>query len=524
MNGLKLMRRVIVSRAPNQNVQPGYGKSLEPHRKRSALKLVNQSKRSTVHNPVDEVLKALTNVSTSRLAVLDESGNVLCASKGWRSFENTLRNIGNQSDSKHYFEDCVGMASSSEKGQNSTLSDDIQRLLLGSQTEFQKQYCCGGDVESSPFVINGKRLNVRDCALRILLTLDDATSQNDVRRKGEFPLTQLLETTKTIVWEADAESWRFNYVSEQAEKILGYPIAEWYQEDFLASHISPEDKHRIICQRHSQLERQYNLTFRMVAADGSIIWLHNLVLVTFEGRKPKQISGFMVDISEQRRAEESLRELGGRLIAAQEKERSRIACELHDDFNQRLALLSIELEQLGKKIPKEFDLRQSCQAIQKQTREISADLHRLSYRLHPTKLDHLGLEAAVASLCEEFSDSSNLKIRFQEHGFPATLPKDVALCVFRIAQEALRNCIKHSHARHAQVVLSRTTGAVRLSVSDDGCGFDMTSEKRESGLGLISMRERLRLVGGEIQIKSRPHCGTRIEVSVPLSCDLLFVI
>jgi signal transduction histidine kinase len=127
-------------------------------------------------------------------------------------------------------------------------------------------------------------------------------------------------------------------------------------------------------------------------------------------------------------------------------------------------------------------------------------------------------------LCEELSAGADLKIEFHQHRLPATIPKDVALCLFRIAQEALRNCIKHSGGGKAQVVLSRTRDAIRLSVSDDGCGFDQKSQFSERGLGFISMRERLHVVGGELQVFSEPGCGMRLEVSVPLLHDMVFVI
>jgi signal transduction histidine kinase len=214
--------------------------------------------------------------------------------------------------------------------------------------------------------------------------------------------------------------------------------------------------------------------------------------------------------------EESLVHLSGRFINAQEEERKRIARELHDDLNQSMALLSVELAQLGQRIQKSRSLRSVVQSLQTKAQEISAEIHRLSYRLHPSKLDHLGLAAAVEGLCAELSRNRKLRIEFQQKGFPESIPKDVSLCVFRVAQESLRNCLKHSGARKAQVVLEKMEGAVRLSVSDDGCGFDTKSEAMQKGLGFTSMRERLYLVGGELQVSSLPLRGTRIEISVPL--------
>ena len=359
----------------------------------------------------------------------------------------------------------------------------------------------------SPVLVREQRLAIPD---ELLTTV--------ALRTSEVTLNRLLKTTKILVWEAEAEaeSWRFTYVGKQAKEMLGYPITDWYEPDFLDRHLHPEDKNQILSQRHAD---QYDLTFRMIAGDGRVVWFQNLISVTSRYGKTRRMSGFMIDISERKRNEENLTDLSGRLIAAQEKERGRIACELHDDFNQRLALLSIELEQLGKTIPKVSDNCQLLQKIQRQIQEISADIHRLSYRLHPSKLDHLGLAAAVKSLCEEVSESGKLKIEFQEHGFPAALEKDTALCLFRVAQEALRNSVKHSGAQSVRVLLWKTINAVRVSVADDGNGFDPESEVRRSGLGFISMRERVQTVGGQMQIHSQPQCGTCISVSVPLRGD-----
>jgi signal transduction histidine kinase len=160
-------------------------------------------------------------------------------------------------------------------------------------------------------------------------------------------------------------------------------------------------------------------------------------------------------------------------------------------------------------------MRQRLCKLRDQVKEISTDIHRLSYRLHPSKLDHLGLAAAIQSLCKELTDSGKLKVDLQQKSIRADLPRDVTLCVFRIAQEALRNCSRHSDAHSAQVFLEHTRDAIRLSVSDNGCGFDPDSDQVKKGLGFVSMKERLRLVDGDLQIFSKPLRGTRIEVCVP---------
>jgi PAS domain S-box-containing protein len=334
----------------------------------------------------------------------------------------------------------------------------------------------------------------------------------------ELPLNALLDEAKILFWTADSRSSRFTYVSKQAKKMLGYPVKHWYDPGFLPSHVHPDDQSKVftLCGSYSHIERQCEITFRIFAKNGRVVWLRNLINVDLEEGKVAQVYGFMVDITDRKLADEALLDLGGRLISAQEAERGRIARELHDDVNQRMALLSIELEQLGRGI-NEPAKQNIFEKLQRQVKDLSSDIHRLSYRLHPSKLDHLGLGAAVNSLCEEFSESAKRKVVCHRSGFPSTLPKDVELCIFRIAQEAVRNSVRHSQAETIRVVLIRTRNAVRLSVSDNGCGFNPKSEVMQSGLGFISMRERLHVVGGEMRVYSQPRRGTRVEVSVPLT-------
>jgi signal transduction histidine kinase len=223
------------------------------------------------------------------------------------------------------------------------------------------------------------------------------------------------------------------------------------------------------------------------------------------------------DITRRKQAEDELRSISGRLIDAHEEERTRLARELHDDLSQQLAMLAFEIDQLQPRIlVDQKDLKSSVQHLRAKTQELCSEIHRLSYQLHPFKLDHLGLSEAIKSLCGEVSDYQDLKVRFQQKGFPAELPADVTLCVFRIAQESLQNIVKHSGAREAEVIVTKTTNAVRLRVSDQGCGFDIEQAKTKKRLGLLSVRERLRLVGGHVSIDSAPTLGTMIDVFIPL--------
>lgn len=211
-----------------------------------------------------------------------------------------------------------------------------------------------------------------------------------------------------------------------------------------------------------------------------------------------------------------LRDLASRLISAQEEERRRIARELHDDLSQEIALLSIHLEQLSRTIDGPESIKQCCLNLQDHVREISKNIYRLSYSLHPSKLEHFGLTAALNGLCQQFSVSGGLQVKFDQRGSVSELPKDVTLCIFRVAQEALRNCAKHSNSEKACLYLSVDGGQVRLSISDQGCGFEMSPETLKRGLGFTSMRERVMIVGGAISVHSAPRVGTSVEAIIPL--------
>lgn len=211
-----------------------------------------------------------------------------------------------------------------------------------------------------------------------------------------------------------------------------------------------------------------------------------------------------------------LHDVASRLINAREEERKMLARELHDDLGQKIALLSLELEQFRKSVTDSNELTPQFETLQERIFEIATDLQRLSHRLHPMKLDYLGLATAVNSLCRDLNETGKLKIELLQEGELVQLPKDPALCAYRIVQEALRNCTKHSRAENVRVVLVNTGHKLRLSIFDDGCGFDMESENRKHGLGLTSMWERVRTVGGFICIRSKPGFGTLVDVSIPL--------
>jgi signal transduction histidine kinase len=204
-----------------------------------------------------------------------------------------------------------------------------------------------------------------------------------------------------------------------------------------------------------------------------------------------------------------------KLIQAQEYERSRLARELHDDINQRIAFLAMTLDGLKRRVPS--PLGKEIGEIRKQIGDLASDIQALSHRLHSPKLELLGLTKAIAALCKELSEGQGVNIEFHADGVPENLPQDVSLCLFRIMQEALQNALKHSGVRHFRVWLRNRVNGLELVVQDSGRGFDPDQEIHGPGLGLSSMRERLKPFGGRLSIESQPQHGTTIYARLPLS-------
>jgi signal transduction histidine kinase len=261
----------------------------------------------------------------------------------------------------------------------------------------------------------------------------------------------------------------------------------------------------------------FQMEYRLRRKDGVYRWIFDQGVPRFnaDGSFAGYI-GSAVDITERKLAEEALSTVSQKLIEAQEQERSRIARELHDDINQQLALLVINLESLKQGVPASV-VSQRIGETSKQIVDIGKDIQALSHRLHSPKLEYLGLAAAAKSFCRELSDQQKVEITFHSENIPKELPQEISICLFRVLQEALQNAIKHSGARQFQVSLRRGASEIELTVHDSGRGFDPDEAIKGRGLGLTSMRERLKLVNGELSTDSQLERGTTIHARVPLS-------
>jgi len=252
---------------------------------------------------------------------------------------------------------------------------------------------------------------------------------------------------------------------------------------------------------------------------------HGTVWVQWEIRPWKTDEGvqggiliFAVDISAHKQMQAALRDTSRRLVESQEQERTRIGRELHDDIGQRLAMLTVELDDLqGKLGASVSDATQCLASIRRRVVDISSGVHSLSQQLYSPSLEIIGIAAAMRGFCRDFAAGQKVDIHFEAGKINGAPAQDVSLCLLRVLQEALHNAAKHSHVRHFDVRLACSTNELNLQASDQGAGFDLESAMRSGGLGLSSMRERVRLIHGTISIDSKPRGGTTIRVRAPLA-------
>ena len=250
--------------------------------------------------------------------------------------------------------------------------------------------------------------------------------------------------------------------------------------------------------------------------EGGTTWLRWEVRpwLNLEGL-PGGILIFAEDITRRKQMEEVLSDMSRKLIESQEQERARIGRELHDDINQRLAMLAMELDQLQ---GDPSDIQSRVRRLREQTLEISSDVQALSHDLHSSKLEYLGVVGGIKSWCKEFAARQRMEIDFKDD-VSSVLPFEVGLCLLRVLQEALHNSVKHSGVKRIEVQLAEKSNEVQLTVCDLGTGFDTEAAKQHGGLGLKSMRERVRLVNGTIEIRSKPMRGTTVCVRVPFKSE-----
>jgi PAS domain S-box-containing protein len=330
----------------------------------------------------------------------------------------------------------------------------------------------------------------------------------------------MAESSPVLLWVAHADS-EFTEINEEWERFTGVSRAGnlgagWMQR------IHPKDLAGWLesLAEAFRLSRGISTRFRLERRDGQYRWMLVRAHPLFaEDGALAGFSGCSIDVTDELEIADAASDFSCRLIQAQEGERSRIARELHDDITQRMALLANGIQELD--LPR-FRLtlpqrKRQIEELKELAVEISSDLQFLSRQLHPSKLQYLGLPAAIRSLCREVSARHKLDVACVVRDVPDKLPEPISLNLFRTAQESLQNVVKHSRAQHASVELIGEAASIRLRVSDDGVGFELNREVSSRGLGLTSMRERLNSVGGTFSVCSGRMTGTHIEGAVPIS-------
>ena len=340
-------------------------------------------------------------------------------------------------------------------------------------------------------------------------------------RESEARLRLAAQAGRMYVYEWDVAT-DATVRSEEYASILGLTgVSRSDTRQQFLSRVHPDDRAKFIAAVADLTPENptTKISYRVLRPDGAVIWLEKSGRAFFDAQgKMLRMVGIVADITERKLGEEALSGVSRRLIEAQEQERTRIARELHDDFGQRLALLTIALEQLQQNPPDlPAEVRSRMGELRKQTSEIATDIQSLSHELHSSRLEYVGIAAAMRGFCQEFGEQQRVEIDFKIHDLPSPLSSDISLCLFRVLQEALHNSAKHSGVRHFEVRLWGMSGEIHLTVRDSGSGFVREAVKKSRGLGLISMEERLKLLDGTFSIASQPKRGTTIHARVPLS-------
>ena len=360
-------------------------------------------------------------------------------------------------------------------------------------------------------------------AVRMLGIAEDVTERvqaEETRRESEERFRKMADEAPVMLWVSGPDKL-CNYFNRPWLEFTGRTLEAELGNGW-AEAVWSEDLNDCLRTYHDAFDRRepFRMIYRLRRHDGVYRWILDSAVPRFSANH--SFLGYIgsgIDVTEQKLTNEALSGLSRRLMKAQESERAAIARELHDDLAQRMALLRFELEMLPHLSPRqeaETDIQTRVRELCDRAAALGKDLQNMSGRLHSSKLEYLGIPAAAEAFCREAGREQGVTIHFRHSGVPEDLPKDVALCLFRVLQEAVSNVFKHAGVRQFTVTLAGTENGVQLEVVDEGTGFDLEAVTGSLGLGLAGMQERLRLVNGTVVIESQRGAGTTVKARVPL--------
>lgn len=610
------------------------------------LDLTERKRAEEALRESEELNRAILSSLDTHVAVLDSQGRIISVNSAWNEFarDNGVTNADRVGAGINYLDACRKAVNSGDVQAQEAL-EGIKAVCEGSREYFRLEYPCHSPTRQRWFLMLVTRLKRSEGGA--VVTHNEITERKraeEALRESKERFQRLVETTNVIAWEADLETWVFTYVSPQVTKLLGYQPFEWYEKDFWVTHLHPEDRQFAVefCAESSKRLSEYEFEYRMIAANGRTVWLRDLVSVVDLGNGAKALRGYLIDITdrkkaeaslrdseerlrnllenipdhvlildrlgsinyinhtapgfsreevlgkhlttflqpesgmlaehclenvfhsgttcdleasdvnsrsyriryvpvkqdgavasvlvvgtditEQKRADKSRRNLAERLAFAREDERRSLARQLHDEACQDLSAASIYLQQLGLKLnrllPEEVSLKSGFANVDNLIQLTQETLRQTARALHPSILEHYGLITALRSFTQELSMLTQRSgVAFEMEISPEfpRLDRMVETTAYRIAQEAITNAFKHAQAGRISIKLCLKEDTASIIVEDDGRGIDYGAVKESHGIGLAAMYERAELIGAKIDISTTVAEGTRLALNIPLA-------
>jgi PAS domain S-box-containing protein len=481
----------------------------------------------------EDINRAILGSLYDQVAVVDSQGAIVAVNDAWHTVKTASRTMQAVAVGVNYLEICRRAITEYGDIARNAL-EGIQSILSGASERFEMEYSCDLPDEKRWFLMNVMRLYAPGGgAIVTHRNISDRKRAEEALRNSEARFREVVEAQTqlvcrylpdtTITFVNNTYCRNFNRTREQ---LIGTRFLE----------LIPESSRKMTLRYVESLsENPKGRTFvhEVKLPNGTIGWQEwrDIPIFDLDGRV-KEIQGIGADITDRKHFELTLElkeaalrasyakimDLAGRLIVAQESERTRIARELHDDFNQQIAAISISLSGMKRQLPESaVELQENVGRLQGDVIRLSDEIRHLSHDLHPGVLQHAGLVPALRSRIAEFYSQYRIETTIDAEGDMQHLQSDLSLCLYRVTQEALHNIARHSGAGHALIKLKQIDGNLELSISDDGRGFEPEQVKASGqGLGLISMEERIHFAGGTLRIEAIPDQGTTLRVRVPL--------